>query len=331
MEESGYGHLLGSGSFASDVGLYEEIAASPEILWVQDEFHDFITRLSMQQAPTYVKGIERILLEGFSGSISGRSLKGSKSEAIKNPYPCLFALSQPETFWRGYTNRLADSGFMGRFIIFKGREALRTKYDTDKFKAPPTTLIDTLTNARSEWSSLLAQRSGSAGERVAIAHDARCELRHRKMISDVDDMAMAEHAKGNKVKAQLLARMNEKMNKLALVHAWSMCPSNPVMTVDSIEWGYNIILKATEMMFADMQTNVSENHVEDAAKRLLTVIEAAGVTGLSSDELYSKTRYLRKRERDEMLDDLASVGKIRKITNKDTGGRPKVTVVSTKY
>lgn len=313
MKEVGYGDRLGSGDFGSDSGFREDLVQTKELLMVADEFHGFLEKASSTQPLPYIAGVIRILLEAHTGTISGKTLKGNKMEAIEGAHFSLFALCQPSIFWATCKQKQINNGFMGRFIIFNGRPMPRAEPMT-VVTDPPVDLIELIKTSANVNRTLLDRRMSDTSGREIISASEECIAHYVATFNKCEVITQhAMHKEHDVTKATLYARTMEKANRLALIHAWSLNPAAPVMTIESIEWSYQVMLKCNEFMLDGISENTATNGNETNVKAILKVIGQAGKDGIMNAVLLSNTQEIPTRQRNDIISDLMDSGKISKF------------------
>ena len=333
LEQSGLGFMLGSGSFASDAGVLRELATSPEIMWVNDEFQTFISQLSIQNAPSYVKSIERVLTEGYTGTVSGRSLKTEQHDDIKDPYPVLLALSQPETFWKSMNMRMVESGFLGRFIIVSARPLVDVGDGEAMSKSPPPSeLVDLIKcglGGRSALTAAATATTGSTHKTMESTPGAEAALAKLRRDDKVRRCGLEEGSFAGKMAARTL----EKAVRVAMCRAWTDNPLRPVVTEEALLWSVEFVKYCDDRMVDSMEKNTAGNPYEQALKRIKAMVLAAKERGVLRSTLVSKLTDVAGGARDDMIANLIeSHFMIEVKTHAKSGkGRPSTHYIATEY
>lgn len=329
IEQSGLGFMLGTGTFASDAGMFRELAANPEILWINDEFQVFVSQLALMNAPTYVKSIERIVTEGYTGKISGRSLKIEQHDNIKDPYPVILALSQPETFWKAMTPRMVESGFLGRFLILSARPLKMTGDGGARSRLlPPDELID-LIKPGIAGRTIVAARSGVAAQRKQMRSTDEADDLLMKLRRDEKSRraSMDEASFG----AKMAARSLEKAIRVAMCYAWSENPVDPCVTEEGLEWAVKFVRYCDERMTESMEANTACNPYEQALKQIKAMIAASGTSGMTKSILVSKTSHVSGTARDDMIKSLLTSDFIAECKRPSKRGPPTTFYIMKEY
>jgi hypothetical protein len=123
--------------------------------------------------------------------------------------------------------------------------------------------------------------------------------------------------------AAIWGRAWELAAKVALIIAASRVDSPAEITESDAEYAITLVRWCCSNMAACIGLYVAENETESTNKRIERIIREAGTTGLSMTELYGKTRFLKKRDRAEMVDELVDSGLVWNHTAAAANGNPK--------
>ena len=323
--EAGFSDLLGASRLGSDAGMLTAITTQPNIVWALDEISLLLGNINKPGCPGYLIGIVQYLLELYSCKAhSGISLKGVPPTPIPNPYPCILGFTQPEVFSTVFNEQMANNGLMGRFIPFMG-ENLPALNLLAKRDPPPASLIQALKTARSLPSPAVAtfQTVGTPKETYEIPCDEVTKAHYMKRCAEIEARMQAIKVK-DPMEARLLSRAMEKAQKFSLVHAWSLNPANPVMTIDSIEWGLALVEYSNACMKRITTTRVS-NPQEEMVEYIYDCVVKHGMTGIAHGKLTGIARRVDRNRRDTIMKDLIESGRI--VANKTKKDRGPATFV----
>ena len=111
------------------------------------------------------------------------------------------------------------------------------------------------------------------------------------------------------------------MLKVTMIHAISRQIYKPVPEVDhtDVAFGYQTVQYFYSHMKGIIEQCVFSNKNEQNTQKLLNVITKAKHEGLTKQKLTSKTRYLKKKERNEILEDLLEAKQIEYVQLKTDG------------
>ena len=242
-------------------------------------------------------------------------MKGVEPVKIDNPFPCLFTCTQPKVFLSAYNDKMADSGLMGRFVVFVGDNLPRLNARAMK-SPPPTDLVEGLKLARSSTASLFKAVSGPIAT-IEIKASNEVEEYYYDRVEEIEDRVQKVK---DTLEGSLAARTMEKANKFALIHAWSLNPADPEMTKESIDWGIEIAQYSNRSLMKMMSSrvvNVQDEHV----KFVYDAVMRAGTQGIVVSKLVAATHRIERSRRDSILADLTDCGKIVCVTKKSESGK----------
>ena len=74
----------------------------------------------------------------------------------------------------------------------------------------------------------------------------------------------------------LVVRVNEKVSKLALLHAISADPAAPVITAEGVDWAVRFVRHVTEDMLFESQFHVAEGRFDALVKRFVGLLAKNG-------------------------------------------------------
>jgi hypothetical protein len=123
--------------------------------------------------------------------------------------------------------------------------------------------------------------------------------------------------------AAIWGRAWELAAKVALILAASRMDDPAVITGADAEYALTLVRWCCENMGAAIALYVAENEVESTNKRVERLIREAGIAGISMTDLYGKTRFLKKKERADVVDELVESGLVFNQTAPAAGNNPK--------
>jgi hypothetical protein len=140
---------------------------------------------------------------------------------------------------------LASGGFLARWIIFEA-EANRSHHEpTLSPRDPPPALLD--------WARrILGQGANArAGERPSsvnpVPMGAGVREHHALLVADID---RDKYPRADSVGKSVWARVAENAMKLALLHALSVNPENPIVDMDAATWGWELAERQAKALIA---------------------------------------------------------------------------------
>jgi hypothetical protein len=325
---AGFEDLLGASRLGSDAGLLTAINTKPNIVWALDEISLLLENMGKPNCPGYITGIVQYLLELYScNAHSGIELKGVPPTPLPNPYPCILSFAQPATFARVFSEKMADNGLMGRFVPFLGEDLPAKNYHA-KRDPPPDTLVAAVKSARTARPTQFDKLIAAKGI-VEITCDAATEAHYLKRSKELE-ARMQELKNTDRMRATLLARTMEKAQKFSLIHAWSLDPADPVMTIESIDWGVAVVQYSNECMHHITARRVV-NPQEEMVEYLYDCVCKHGSVGISQGKLTGIARRLDRMRRETILKDLIDSGRVIAHKQKNLKGPSTIAYIADKF
>ena len=323
MKAAGYGEMIGFGDFGTNVGLHEQLAGKPEMIMVVDEFNSFIEKVSSQNVQTYHAQISMQLLKLYNGSLPGNAKKESVSEKIENAHFSLCAFAQPTQFWTSCTQRMIEQGFIGRMHIFVGRR-LPTQRLIRTFPEIPPELLTLIGKGAKRAETLTARQANDPSSGLfELKDDGTAAETLKELTENFEINYMQKYAKveKNDFKTAVYGRTIEKILRLAIIHAWSIDPSDPVVTSEGLNWAYEVTMYCNRVTYEGLSDHKASNATEEFTSKVLSLIKRAGPDGISRNAIAEQTRMIGRNARITILQDLTENGFISEFKLKLQPGR----------
>lgn len=127
-------------------------------------------------------------------------------------------------------------------------------------------------------------------------------------------------AEGDDVMLPIISRLYQQMLKITMIHAISRQIYRQVPMVDhnDVTFGYQTVQYFYHHMKDIINRCVFSNKNEQNLQKVLAVITSSK-KGLTKTEIGYKTRFLKKKERNEILEDLIETGQIEYVSIKQDG------------
>lgn len=303
--------LLGAGDYVSDASLVDSLGVKPVRLDIMDEAGGILKSVNSGRN-TYDGKMADILAELYTSSTSyylGRSLaEGTKGNCYR-PNVNILASTTPTGFSEGISTKAIEKGLMGRFLVFLGdshKKARRVK----KF-----TKIDGDTARKiAYWASYQPVSDGAmeinnmaqAVDEVPATDEANKRL--DEIFEYFDNMRI--NAEQSDAKLPIICRLFQQMIKIVLIHAVSRCGTTfPLVNKDDVEFGYQTILYYYDNFCSIVDKYIHDGGQDKLVSKVLALIDDSGGK-MSKSELVNKTKWLRKHERNSILEDLIEAEKI---------------------
>jgi hypothetical protein len=324
---AGLDTLEGPEELASDAGLVSEVEKQPGILFQLDEFGRLLRTLKDPRSAPWLYNISGVLLKFYSSADSAYKGKaradGKTGRIINQPCVSVFGTTVPDNFYDSLTVESLSDGFLARLLIFETAGKPERKYEA--LTPPPQSLIDA-----ARWWGDFAPGGNLRRENpepLIVPTDAAA----RQVWDSL--AARVEAAKANiktKAVAALWNRVEEKACRLALIYACSLNRESPVVDGSAASWGAAVAEYLTRRVEYHADQRVAENVTESNQKRLLRIIDAAGSSGLTKSQIMRDSKWLKRRDRDDILTTLVESGYVF-VVETPTGGRPLTTYVSARF
>lgn len=308
LTAAGLANRLGGENLASDTGLLDAMYRSPVNLFQIDEIGRILKTLTKPDK-SHLYNIPTILMQLYSSADSlflGKEYAGGERKDIEQPCACLYGTTVPMHFFNALTHEDSDDGFLGRMLIFIGNDDPQEQ--TPVMQPLPVTLVDAF--------KALAARPIN----VEPAGNIDQVLTPRPRIYPMSPAAVARfedlnawvktHRKTHLPQgtAAIWGRAWEGAAKVALILAGCRPDDAAQITDDDAAYAIALVRWCCGCMTSSIARYVAENETESTGKRVERLIRDAGASGISFTELHTKTRFLKKRERAEVVDDLMDSG-----------------------
>ncbi|MER2528718.1 MAG: DUF3987 domain-containing protein [Candidatus Competibacter denitrificans] len=331
LKVAGLTARLGGENLASDSGLLGAVYRQPACLFQIDEFGRVLKTLS-QPEKAHLYAIPTALMQLYSAANSlflGKEYAHGDRKDIDQPCACLYGTTVPAHFFAALTHDQAQDGFLARFLIFQGSD------DPPEQDTRPTPPPDDLV----AFVQALAGRPRNPhpqGNLDAVLGIDPPILPYEPDAKAALDALLREMTAGRKQQQRegtdaLWGRCGESAIKVALIAA--IADGSKTITLRHAQFGITVARWCVGTMAACVRLHVAENETENAGKRVERLIREAGAGGLRAGELHVKTRFLKKRERADIIDDLIESGLIFRLMEnaQGAGDRPVTRLIHAEF
>jgi hypothetical protein len=301
--------LLGAGDYVSDASLMDGLANKPIRLDILDEAGGILRTVNSSNSD-YGGKMADILAELYTSSntkyLGRQTAEGNKGTCYR-PNVNILASTTPAGFSEGVSRRAIEKGLMGRFLIFLGdsdAEAVRLR----SFPKLPSYVKEQL---QFWYSFRVEDYSENAGDmELGGITQSYIDIKASKAAEDrLDEIFVAldklrRESDQNDPKLPIIARLYQQMTKLMIVSACCRTIQDvPVVQKDDVEFAYKLIMYYYETIGEVVDKYIFENKTQMQSQKILNIIEDSG-NKIALTDLYKSTRFLNKREREAILDDL---------------------------
>lgn len=342
IEAAGLGHYLGGETLASGRAVLTAMESHPVKLFQIDEFGLFLSSVTGPKAPAHKAEVWTELMKLYSrakGTYRGTEYANRKENPrvdIVQPCCTFYGTSTPSTFWAALAGGAMSDGSLARFLLFISDNNRPERNPSAGVFEPSDELLSGLL-------AVAAGRGGAAigGGNLPQPHTATMTSQDRPDPYTVPMSEAAEeaHQKGleaedawaRKVEgtpqATIVNRLGENAAKLALISAISRNPSDPVISVSDVEWGWLLAEHCTRSLLQDATRYLADSDYERRINKALDLIRRHGP--ISESQMFDRHGWrLPERDRSEILRTLVTAGMILAIpSDRSKAGRPTVRYV----
>lgn len=310
MENLKANHLVGSGDYVSDASLMDQLPFYPSRLDIIDEASGILKSIARGGAP-YSQKMGEVLCELYTSSssvFSGRmTAQGVRGFCVR-PNVNLLCSTNPTSFSRAVTAENLESGLLGRFLIFNAIENMPSRMIKEMVPVPEEAI---------EYFTWLKNFSPSKGIRfnndfyVESAEIGPKEEEYLTHVFEKYDRMRQEMDKTD-ILLPLVARLFQLLCKISLISA----AANP-----ETRESRSVIIREEDVRFAD---DVVKYHFAESKKMITSFLHKSsyekiyttvfniirGVGIMTTQELHKKLKFLKPREREEIIHDLVKTGAI---------------------
>lgn len=338
MESQGVlDRFSGPARIMSASALREVLEANPSVCCQIDEFGGFVRDITDRNAGGHQRAISTDLRDYFSASTTyfeGAAYRGSPPKRIYNPNLNIHGTSTPEQFWSALSSASAEDGLLPRLVLFHvtGEKPVTVKPQRDVRWVPHTLLSKLADIAGIDVAQeRVAARRGPLGTVLRQASPGKPHVvpwtAEATALFDVIKQAVEDRERRASAEQQpFVRRILENAVKIALIAAVGLDPVDPTITEHDIEWGSAVAWSCAATMLEQVSERLADNQREANFKRIAGLIRGAGSGGITMGRLVDRLKSIDGKQRDEIIRDLRTTGKVRDFTQ-PTKGRPTARLV----
>jgi len=290
--------LIGPGEVTSGSAIEKVVRRRPVFLMPWDEMGVVLQSVNGRGSSSWAQTIRKVLLEIFSKSTSMWSgkehadpEKDSSAEPVFMPTVSLMGMSTPTTFYKGITEESLTDGFVARLVVTE--PSIRP----DRHSAPPVLVTPvSLITAIKKCRDYFPKPGGDIGQaswRVATQRPPLLTVpwegpEAEKRWTDIEDWQIAE-IEDNGASDGIVGRTAEHVIKLATIRAISRNASEPVVTVEDVDWGHAIVQASLASINRGVEEYMAGSQFEELCKAILAALRA------SKDKTLPQSQLVRKR------------------------------------
>jgi len=261
-------------SVASGEALEDELVKMPSLLLQSDEIAMLFGQMRGQgRLSKALSGRLRTLFTSSGSDYIPRKKANvsERTQKIVNPHLTLFGTGVPEELLDDLTPQEIRNGLFGRCIILNAKDEnlRRTPFAFEKM---PRRLME----AARYLAKLEYGKPGNVPELWVVDEDEEAREakrqameffgKQRRMLAEAD--LKNAHA--------IVARIEEKISKLALIYAISGNPFSPRITVRAVEWAVQFAAYVVKWMLYEAQFHLAEGRFGKLMEHAKSVISKRG-------------------------------------------------------
>lgn len=326
LRAAGHPEVCGPERIGSHAGVISALAENWRTLFQIDEIGRMLATASNASTNPHLFNITTVLMQVYSSADDvwqGDAYGDRKKvKTLYYPHCVVYGSSVPEGFWESISKDNLTNGLIGRFLIFENPRYV--DYQVPEVLDFPESIV----NQARGWLDLRTHGGNLSGSteadgahaRPVYADEEASERLHNHAIEISKKRKEEDH-----VQAAIWSRHAEKTNKLALLFAcsrWSDGKPWPTIRIEDADRAIKLNNWLTRRMLLRSGLWVSENQTEkDTLKVLRTIQERPGI---SSTELARSLRWLKARDRRDILNGLIESGDIVCEQVDSGGGRHRI-------
>jgi len=306
---AGGAQYLGAVAIGSGHGVESQLKEHPAKLFQLDEIGDLLKAIKKERSSGHMEIIVqklKMLMTSSHTVYSNSAVSDSKLFfTIDQPHCVIFGTATAEKFWSNLSLDSVEVGFLGRIIPLEVTGYAETQHPSDL--GIPASLLDQVR----QWIDFVPSEGNLAAlspEPVTYKMSNTAAHRHRKYCESIDSRIPKDGL--HRATDGLWKRARGRAASLALLFAASRQGPTKLGVIElcDVELAVKITNWITRKTIYKIATQSSENQWESDCQRVFNIIRRS--SGFTLSQLTFKTRWLRTRDRKEILDTLITSGRI---------------------
>lgn len=311
---SGAGALLGGGRVTSDTAIELGLQNNRTQIWGIDEIGDYFQGIKRSGAgsggaahlATIIPCLKQVWSCG-NCTYRGKQKADGDFRTITEPHACLWGLTTPGKFYKGFSSDELEDGFMPRILIAISSDIPDIR--VIEYSEPPEKLV-TMTQA---WFNRVVQPSESAGGdilKASMSHQilVEAEPRAKQIFAEFgrycDSVREAGRKRDDRTR-HLWGKAYENARRVALTIASGDNYEAPRITGFHADYACRLIKQVAADVIVSIKENMSDSVHEEEKKKIVAIVTEAGPDGMKYGDLTSRTQKLRDaKTRDTYIQDL---------------------------
>ena len=311
--------------FASPEGLEDSLLLYPASFFQLDEA-DTLFQCLKQKDPNAEKTYANLLdLYTSSNSVFTMRKKAIQStvrksnpfdliraRGIKYPHLVLLGTAIPSRFYLALSERSLENGLLSRCLVLEAEK--RGELGTPRYAPFPAQLLETARyladNSCARGANLDDLDAEPPDPRPVVVPETPAAAALLASVARAAD-ARYHAAEGNCAAQTLWTRAAEKVRKLALLHAISISPREPVVVDEGVRWAWHLVDHLTRRTLFQCSMYVADGSFDTLRQKFLRMLlESRQKTQPRSDLL--RKLHVTKLQFDELVETLVESGQIEK-------------------
>jgi hypothetical protein len=283
-------------------------------LMLMDEYGLVLNTFTGKKVPPHLQAMSAVLMRLFSPArttyIGNEYANGDGNrprQDIEQPCLNIYGTTTPQEFYNALSSRESLNGFMPRHLAFVCHEPALIKQKDRKSPVLQPEIEEELLKWKNQ-----PPNADPQGDLDTLNIKPKVIPFHPDAEALLDAYANEMRAKGMSKANQgtgrdaIYNRSAEHAEKLALV---ATDYDEPEISVSTVQWAIQLVNYCNQELCQGIEMHVSDNAIEANVKRVLQIISSYK-GWMSASTLCRRTYFLRKVERQEIIDTLVESGKI---------------------
>jgi len=304
---------FGAEKLSSKTAIERTLAATPNALYLIDEFSHYVASLLHEKSASHLKDVMTCFMELYSSSTStyfGQDMANRKGDSdrfvIDQPSASIYATTTP-VVWDQLSSRALRDGTLNRFLIITAPEKRPKINDFEIVNKIPKNITNMVHQfANMSINPALSKRQHNLAETQAAQPNPRVlryEEKAKNLFLSFEEETLKRADSRTNPTAVMWGRASELSKKVALILAGTKFADT--ISGEDAEYGCELVRHLISNSCVQIVRNLSDNDSERESKRVEQIIRNSGDKGVSASNLISRTRFIKSRaNRKQLIDDL---------------------------
>ena len=303
LEAAGAAKMV-MGGVASHSGLISALYVHPARLFQFDEIGRMLQTLAKPQSAPHLYGIITNLMKLYTSAVSiyhGDAYSDEKmNKVIHQPHCVVYGTSVAESVYSGLTKESITDGFIARCSLFEASDEQPVR-QIPKVVEPEEFAV--IVDQVKAWCSMTGE--GNLSGVNPVVRKVSTSEGAKEVFKWLSDSADEQEKITGKPYRTLWTRTYEKARKFALLYAASEGgPDVPEISRDAAFWGCELSWYLTERLIFLASKHIADSEWDRERRKVLSIIHDAGPNGIGGTPLCRLTRWLKARDRMEIINAL---------------------------